>query len=306
MKLNAFGLDRISVFHAVYQHLSMKTAAEKLHLTVSAVSQSLTKLEEGLDTQLFIRSGKILLPTEKANALFERTSQFSLEVRELFYSSAQTKELTGMIRIGAPPIFGQGPLFDAVDSFRQSHPKVVVSMSLLSSGRVFEDIRSNRLEFGFIDQFPEAIAAKDVACEAIAKEELILCGRRDIVPIALSKSVAKLSDLMPLPHVPYHSGSEGMRKWYLYHFKKVPEFRTVFSIDHVLGVVKAITRGWGVGVVPRHSVEEGIQKGTIHQILGPKGPFINDILVTQLKGRTPDLLQRKFLAHVRKCFRKQI
>ena len=58
-------------FLFVLEDRSVTKAAEKLGVTQSSVSHSLSKLRGFLDDQLFIRSGNLLIPTERALSLKE-------------------------------------------------------------------------------------------------------------------------------------------------------------------------------------------------------------------------------------------
>ena len=50
---------------------SLSASGEAAHLTTSAVSLRLRKLEDGIGAQLFTRTGKGLVPTEAGTALAE-------------------------------------------------------------------------------------------------------------------------------------------------------------------------------------------------------------------------------------------
>lgn len=57
------GLNSLNVFDAAARHLSFKEAAEELHLSASAVSHAIAKLERDLGTMLFDREGRKLALT---------------------------------------------------------------------------------------------------------------------------------------------------------------------------------------------------------------------------------------------------
>src|SRR5689334_21004071 len=98
--LNIPDLNRLKVFHVVFATRSLIRAADALHVTRSAVSQSLKALEEDLQTKLFIRDSKKVLPTEPAELLFKAIDPFISEIQSAFNQlETGKKALVGHLRI---------------------------------------------------------------------------------------------------------------------------------------------------------------------------------------------------------------
>src|SRR2546422_4786523 len=68
-------IHQLELFLAVMDSPSMTRAAEKIHLSPGAVSLQLHKLADELQTDLFVRSGKRLIPTPAALRLAELAKQ---------------------------------------------------------------------------------------------------------------------------------------------------------------------------------------------------------------------------------------
>ncbi|PHQ82480.1 MAG: hypothetical protein COB66_00235 [Coxiella sp. (in: Bacteria)] len=68
-------LKSLPVFAAVAQHLSFSRAAEALHVTHSAVSQSIKQLESFLEVQLFVRDSNGVTLTEEGSYFYDKVSQ---------------------------------------------------------------------------------------------------------------------------------------------------------------------------------------------------------------------------------------
>ena len=64
-------LNLLKVFVEVYKTGSVSKAAERLYMSQSACSHSLTRLRQRLNDELFVRHNNKMLPTLKANDLFE-------------------------------------------------------------------------------------------------------------------------------------------------------------------------------------------------------------------------------------------
>ncbi|MGL4316125.1 MAG: LysR family transcriptional regulator [Pseudomonas sp.] len=64
-----FDLNLMVVFLTVYQHRSVSKAAMNLKVGQPAVSGSLARLRSKFDDPLFVREGRGMMPTAKANQL---------------------------------------------------------------------------------------------------------------------------------------------------------------------------------------------------------------------------------------------
>src|SRR5581483_7483915 len=76
-------IRQIEVFLAVMQYSSVTRAAEKLYLSPGAVSLQLHNLASDLRTELFVRSGRNIIPTEQALRLAEHAAEVMRKVREI-------------------------------------------------------------------------------------------------------------------------------------------------------------------------------------------------------------------------------
>src|SRR6202165_5952458 len=68
-------IHQLDLFLAVMESSSMTRAAEKIHLSPGAVSLQLHNLAAELHTELFVRSGKRLIPTPAASRLAEHAKE---------------------------------------------------------------------------------------------------------------------------------------------------------------------------------------------------------------------------------------
>jgi len=69
MNINAIDLNLFLVFDAVIEEGSTTRAASRLHVTQSAVSNALARLRQTVGDPLFVRSGRGLAPTPRAEEL---------------------------------------------------------------------------------------------------------------------------------------------------------------------------------------------------------------------------------------------
>jgi DNA-binding transcriptional LysR family regulator len=121
-------LDRLRALHAVSAHGSINAAAETLHVTTSAVSQQLAKLEAETGQVLLERHGRGVRLTAAATALVSRTQRVLslLEEAEAELESNDTA-VAGPITIAAFATAARGLAPGAIASLRTTYPQLAIT-----------------------------------------------------------------------------------------------------------------------------------------------------------------------------------
>lgn len=124
-------LRSLHVFVRVADTGNMSAAAKSLHMTVSAISQQLRKLEQDIGLTLFNRNTRNLSLTE-AGRIYYRTSLRLISVAEKAHHEIEQLQLTpsGVLKIVAPEGFGGGLLSKPLNHLTTEFPKIKVSLIL--------------------------------------------------------------------------------------------------------------------------------------------------------------------------------
>ena len=124
-------LRSLQVFIAVAESGSMSVAARSLHMTVSAISQQLRKLEQDIGLSLFNRNTRSLSLTE-AGRIYYDTSKQMLKTAEIAQEQIETLQdaPSGKINIIAPEGFGGGLLSQPIHKLCEEFPKITVSLTV--------------------------------------------------------------------------------------------------------------------------------------------------------------------------------
>ena len=129
--MNTKLLRSLQVFVAVTDSGSMSVAARELHMTVSAISQQLRKLEHDIGLSLFNRNTRSLGLTE-AGRIYYETSKQMLQTAELAQQKIESLQdnPTGNINIIAPEGFGGGLLSEPLKKLCEEFPKITISLTV--------------------------------------------------------------------------------------------------------------------------------------------------------------------------------
>lgn len=123
-------LQGIEEFVAAVEAGSFALAAQRLHVTRSAVAKSIARLEARLNTRLFLRTTRSQSLTEEGHGYYERCRRVlaELDAAEAMTDVARSTA-TGLVRVSMPAMLGRlkvGPLLLAL---AHRHPQLSLELS---------------------------------------------------------------------------------------------------------------------------------------------------------------------------------
>ncbi|MFV0130984.1 LysR substrate-binding domain-containing protein [Streptomyces sp. HMX112] len=120
-------LERLRTLDALARHGSVSGAADGLHVTTSAVSQQLAKLEREVGQQLVAKNGRGVRLTDAGHLLADHAarilSQVALARADI---EAQRGKVVGEVRLAGFPTAARGLFPRAVSALRREHPALCV------------------------------------------------------------------------------------------------------------------------------------------------------------------------------------
>ena len=148
-------LNRLNLFYHVHSRLSITEAAEELHITPSAVSQQIKKLETEIGVPLFTRLHKRLVPTPSGKRLFSLVAPLIDSLKDGMDTLDEgRKEPSGVLRIGAPVEFGSIYFPHVISTYRNRYPKVTFDLELGRPSELMPRVESGEIDLSFVDAFP--------------------------------------------------------------------------------------------------------------------------------------------------------
>ncbi|WP_079478062.1 LysR family transcriptional regulator [Halobacillus salinus] len=143
-------VEQLEHAQAVAKEGSLTKAAERLHVSLSAVSQSITKLEKELGVQLFIRNRQGAVLTSEGKSIMKKADQALSAIGELKEEANRFSDtLVGDLKIGIIP----GPinlLIDIVAAYKRDYPNVKVEIHEMGPVKIAEAIQSSELDIGLV------------------------------------------------------------------------------------------------------------------------------------------------------------
>jgi DNA-binding transcriptional LysR family regulator len=137
---------QLNIFVVAAELENFTEAARHLNLSQPSVSAQVQSLERQLGAQLFHRAGRRISLTEAGQALLplaREMVQLSIDIEETMASLAGTA--VGHLKIGCSTAVGRYTLPRLVARFREQHPQVQVTCSVMTRRSTLEALLEGRL-----------------------------------------------------------------------------------------------------------------------------------------------------------------
>jgi DNA-binding transcriptional LysR family regulator len=283
-------LAQLEVFLTVAQERRFSRAADKLHRTQSAVSQTIHKLEEELGEPLFDRSSREGLLTDAGRVLQEYAERL-LNLRTNAHEAlAELRELhKGTLAIAANE-FTALYLLPVLAEFRRLHPMIRMLVNRALGSQIPDDVLQHNSELGVLTYRPEE---SQLASMVVYLDELIL-----VVPPHHALANQKEISIRQLGAESFvaHSVPSPYRDKVIEAFKR---HKTPLHMDIELPTLQAIKRfvtmGNGVALLPAISVETGLVRGELVRIAVKELQFHRKLRLVYRKAASLSHAARAFL-----------
>jgi DNA-binding transcriptional LysR family regulator len=152
----------LRTFVAVADHASMTAAGNALHLTQSAVSQQIARLED-LSGTLFSRERRNLRLTANGERFLGKARRL-ITLNDELWAEMVEGPINGVVRLGAPYDLVGTWLPPILRIFSAAHPKVEIKLVCLASPELVSAITNGAIDLALVE---EPIGKSDRKCLAV-------------------------------------------------------------------------------------------------------------------------------------------
>ncbi|MBQ1764076.1 MAG: LysR family transcriptional regulator [Aquincola sp.] len=173
-------------FLEVVRSGSLAVASERLHVAASAISRQISGLEQALDTVLFERQPRGMVPTPAGEILAAHARRSSMDAdRVLEDLDALRGARQGRVRIASAEGFASHFLPPLIVEFRRVHERMVFDVAVVAPGEVPARLRAGDADIGLtFSRTPE----KDIRVEHQQPAPILALMRPDH-PLAAARSL---------------------------------------------------------------------------------------------------------------------
>jgi LysR family transcriptional regulator, transcriptional activator of the cysJI operon len=296
--------NRLHLFYQVFRNASVVKAAQKLFVTQSAVSQNLQKLEQELNVSLFHRFPKRLIPTTAGEQLYQSILPFFSSIDTVIQSiHSADEQAQGVVRIGAPPVFGAEYLPHIISEFRKKYPLVKVVLMLADQRSIVDAYRSSELDIALVDIFGNKEEDSwNMIQDPLVDEPLALIGTSEYVNTNLP-SGPQMQAMQRCQFIAYKQHAPELHDWFINNFgEDVRELDIVLTVESVHAVINAVRCSMGFGIVPLYLVQTFLKTKELVSVSVGKNSVRSRISLLRLTGRKPGVVERLFVDALKGAF----
>lgn len=285
-------LEDLEAFIHIAETGSLTKAARLLNRSLQAVSRSLAALEQDVGVQLVHRSTRHCALSEAGETFFLRVKPAVAEIGEARLEVADRRMApSGLLRVGAPILFGPDFLVPVIAQYMQAYPQVEVDLQLTDS---FTDLSSAGLDLVVrIADLPDS----GLQGRRLGTLRRVVFGARSYFeqhgrpshPSELRQHacIVRTVDQHPGQWVFQIDGK-----------RRAVGVRGPFRTNTMAAIYRAVSAGLGIGYSPLWQIKHLLDAGQVETILEDFAPKPVPIHALWQENRLPPAKVRAFVDHL--------
>jgi DNA-binding transcriptional LysR family regulator len=269
-------LEWYRTFKAVYKTGTLTSAAEVLFISQPGVSLHLSSLENYVGYKLFDRTGRKMVPTEKGKVLYNFIIEALTKLEEAEKNFQRSTEKN-------TPTISVGMCFETFQITLEQYISTLPFNVIIQFGEYPEMVEN--LEKGILDLIitPQMVVKNAIEYQAFSSETIVLVGGSEIDNsqfnlIEKNESIQVVELWLKQQKWYGTTGDmEHLRRFWQLNFNKHPDFRPNYIVPNLNSIVRCLSSGKGLAVVPDFLCRKEIDNGTIKLIWEGKIPLKNTL-----------------------------
>ena len=252
-------LRQLEMFRAVAEQGTFTRAADRLHVSQSAVSRQVQLLEDELGGVLLRRSARGVTLTEAGELLLRMTHRVEKDVEEALAEISQTHALKrGRLHLGGGMTVCLYILPRLLKRFRRLYSGVDLQVTTGSSEKILELVRAHEVDLGLLTL---PIVAKDLEVVPVMKEEMVVVTAPGH-PLSRERTVDAKS-LGRFPLILYEAGSNTRKVLDQFFLEEGLEAEVAMETENVEIIKAMVAINLGVTIVPFTPVAKDVRAGRL-------------------------------------------
>jgi len=269
-------LEWYRTFKAIYKTGTLTGAAQDLFISQPGVSLHLTSLESYVGYKLFDRTSRRMIPTERGKVLYNYIIEALSRLEDAEKTFQKSTER-------ATPTISVGMCFETFQITLEQYISTLPFNVIIQFGDY--PVMLENLEKGILDLIitPQKGTSPNIEHEAFSDEKIVLVGGNDIDDEAFN-SLLKSKDLdalqIWLKQQKWYGTTgdmEHLRRFWKLNFDHHPDFRPNYIVPNLNSIVRCLTGGVGLAIIPDFLCRKEVQSGQIKLIWEGNNVLMNTL-----------------------------
>ena len=256
-------LSGYKIFYEVASCGNISKAAKKLYISQPAISKSIVKLEDSLDTKLFKRNSRGVTLTEEGDVLFKYIHDAFDSINSAETELKRMKEFNiGHIEIGVSTTLCRYILLPYLQRFKELYPNIRLRLYNHSSLQAISAIEKGVVDFSLVTT-PLNIHKPLYSIPLTAFNEILIGGPKYR---ELAETAHHITELSAYPFISLGSGT-GTRELYIQYFMNHGlNFHTDMEAATMDQILPMIQYDLGLGFYPEPLTKAALARNEICRI----------------------------------------
>lgn len=288
------------VFYYVAKYKKISLAAEKLFVSQPAVTQTIQKIEEQLESNLFVRNKLGLELTETGKMLYDFISE-SIEVlnnAEFRFNKYRNLE-EGTIKIRTGSNVAKLILYDALEKFSKDYPNIKVEIATGAPNQSIQMLHTGEIDMVLL-YLPYKLEYGNLqSIECVKKEYIFVMSKRyfedNNVKISKIEDLNNYSLIIP-------KKNSAVRNIFDEKFKDIiKSFH--FEIAQEQMKKEFIMRDMGIGFLIKDEVKDELESGELVEVQLEDARSEGSIGIISLEDKFSTFATKKLIKYIKENYR---
>jgi DNA-binding transcriptional LysR family regulator len=248
---------QLDMFRAVAEEGSFTRAAQRLHISQSAVTRQVQLLEQELGTLLLHRTGRGVTITREGEILLGTAKRIDRDIQDVVSRISETQTLQrGSLTLAGGMTVCLYILPKLLRRFRSRYKNIDLRVISASSETILRQIRQHEIDLALLTL---PIVAADMEVQPVLKEEMV-------VVTARKHALARQHSIEPralgrYPLVLYESGSNTRKVIDEFLLEAGVPSHVVMETENVEIIKAMVASGLGVSIIPYAAIAGDLRSG---------------------------------------------
>jgi len=248
---------QLEMFRAVSEEGAFTRAAERLHVSQSAISRQIQLLEEELGTMLLHRTGRGVSLTPHGELLLTTANRVNREIQDAVSQISDTLALQrGLLSLGGGMTVSLYILPKLLKKFRSLYRNVDLRITTGEAEFLLRLLRTGQVDLALLTL---PIVAADLEVRPVLKEEMVVVTSGNH-PLTRARTIESKS-LRRYPFVLFESGSNTRKVLDEFFLQEQIPVKVVMETENVEIIKAMVASGLGVTLLPYSAIARELRAG---------------------------------------------
>lgn len=268
-------IEMLQHFQQVVDAKSISKVANETHISQSALSQMIQKMEDSLGYKLLERSNRGVEPTEMGRIVLKYSNNIIKSFEKMQREMRDLEKRTHTIRINADKSLVNYSLPCALYKIKRRFPNNKYELFSSTTDDIVKEVRNDLCDMGVTNERP---VAEDLEIRKIGREKVVLVASKSFgIPDAIEIEQLLQYDLIALADSRYITGplrSELKKCGFTEN-----DLSILFEVDAVSAVKSSIHNHYGIAFLPYSAVKKELYTGDYKMVAIKNVELYHDIYI---------------------------